>query len=158
MGDYNFKEDIQMGEIGEKLIVQDLERLGGVFINDNKDNKYDIQMKMPNGDVKYEIKTDVYCNKISDTGNMFIECECRGKKSGLEVTEAKWFVMLYPYLNEAWYIKSEDLKKLINNNEFKLNEFSGDVGSNTKGYLIPRKDNIEHFIVREIPQLCVSQY
>jgi hypothetical protein len=156
MGNYNFKQDITLGELGEEIIIKDLESMGGEFINDNKDNKYDIIMNMPNGEVKYEIKTDIFCMPIADTGNIFVEIECRGKDSGLMVTEAKWFVNLFLYLKEAWYIESDKLKELIENNDFKLNVFSGDANSNTKGYLIPRKDVREHFIVRDIPKEWVK--
>ena len=150
MANYNFKEDIVIGESGEATITQDLESMGAKFISDNKDYRYDILMETRRGKLKYEIKTDVYCTPIKDTGNMFIEFECRGKESGINVTEADWFVMYYQYLGEAWYIKTPDLLKLINENNFRVTEFSGDKGSNTKGYLIKRETVRDSFIVRTI--------
>ena len=91
MANYNFKEDIELGEQGEKVVIKDLERLNGKFINDNKDINYDLIMNMPSGEVSYEIKTDVYCFPDNDTGNIFIEYECRGKSSGINATKANFF-------------------------------------------------------------------
>ncbi len=152
MANYNFNKDIEIGEDGEKIVIRDLERLGSVFSSDNKDNKYDIILETPKGERKYEVKTDVFCEPHRDTANLFIEFECRGKKSGLEVTEADWFVTYYPYLREIWYIESQKLKELIENHDFPTTEFSGDANSNTKGYLLPRYEHKKEFIVRRVPK------
>ena len=114
MAHYNFKQDLKEGEQGERTVVSDLEQYGLTLVTDNKDNKYDVIMQRPDGtQVTYEIKTDVLCKPkyvkkmalglipiTPDTGNMFIEYECRGKASGVEVTQAKWFVTHYKYLKE----------------------------------------------------------
>lgn len=148
MANYDFKKDLIIGEDGEQVVINDLGKNGIIFKHKNNDNRYDLLMEKDNIECKYEVKTDVYCKPHYDTGNMFIEFECRGKKSGVMVTEAKWFVMYYKYLNEIWYIKTEDLLKLISDNNFKVTQFSGDSGSNTKGYLIPRNSFKEKFIIR----------
>lgn len=149
MANYNFNKDLAIGEKGEKDVLFDLESMGAKFIDDNKDNCYDLLVEKGGIQLKYEIKTDVYCFPQFDTGNMFIEFECRGKTSGIEVTKADWFVMHYKYLKEIWYIKTNELKELIKNNQFFKTEFSGDQNSNTKGYLIPREEYKEYFIVRK---------
>jgi len=165
MANYNFKEDLIEGEEGEKVIIRDLENIGLVHVRNNKDNKYDILMEKPYTGpknctvlpwIKYEIKTDVYCHPLFDTGNMFIEFECRGKPSGIEVTEAKWFVTYFKHFNEAWYIKVSDLKELIETNELPTVKNGGDAGSSTKGYLIPRNKFKEYFKVRKIPKEWLS--
>jgi hypothetical protein len=156
MANYNFKKDINIGEAGETIVKLDLESIGGVFISDNKDNKYDLLMDMPlRGEsgykkVSYEIKTDVFCKPYLDTGNIFIEFECRGSDSGISVSEADWFVTYFQHFREIWYIKTDKLKKLIINNDFKKTELSGDLNSNTKGYLIPRYQFKKYFKVRTI--------
>ena len=150
MANYNFNKDLAIGEKGEKVVLFDLESMGAKFIDDNKDNCYDLLVEKGGIQLKYEIKTDVYCFPQFDTGNMFIEFECRGKTSGIEVTKADWFVMHYKYLKEIWYIKTNELKELIKNNQFFKTEFSGDQNSNTKGYLIPREEYKEYFIVRRV--------
>lgn len=163
--DYNFRKDIKDGEKGEKIITNYLESYGFKLLSDNKNNKYDLLMLTDKKvETTIEVKTDVYCfptkteiiegvsTKISgrDTGNMFIEFECRKKPSGIAVTEARWFVYYYPHLNEAWFISVSELKKLIKENNFRTTEFSGDKGSGTKGYLIRRKDFTGDFKVRKI--------
>ena len=152
MANYNFTEDIKVGELGEQVVVDDLKHFGINYIHDNKDYKYDILMEKDGKEMTYEVKTDVFCTKYfnTDTGNMFIEFHSRGKDSGITVTEAEWFVMYYKYLKEIWYIKTENLKQLIADNDFFISEYSGDQGSNTKGYLLPRRDFQDSFIVREI--------
>jgi hypothetical protein len=162
---YNFNTDIKDGEKGEAIIIDFLTNYGFKLINDNKDNKYDLKMLTNKGsETTFEVKTDVYCYperykqvgnmtihiSASDTGNMFVEKECRGKASGIAVTKAKYFVMYYPYLHEVWFIKTEKLRKLIEENDFHITENSGDIGSGTRGYLIVREDFKEHFKIQKI--------
>jgi hypothetical protein len=150
MADLNFKTDIKLGEMGEQIVLQDLESMGGKFIKDNKDNKFDLLVERKGKNIKYEIKTEVTVAPGFDTGNLFIETECRGKKSGIEVTEADWFVTYVVYFGEIWYIKTDDLKKLIKENDFRKG-IGGDPGSNSTGYLINRENFRDHFIIREAP-------
>ena len=96
-----------------------------------------------------EVKTDRLAHK---TGHIFIEYESRGKDSGITVTTAEWFVTYFKYFNEIWYIKSNKLRKLISENNFKTHTDSGDFGSNTKGYLIPRYQFKKYFKVRLVPK------
>lgn len=157
MAEYNFVEDITQGEKGELVIREFLESNGYVFVSDNKDYRYDLEMSLPvdkGGSLvkisTFEVKTDVYCLPHSDTNNLFVEFECRGKDSGINVTEADYYVNYYPYLKEVWFIKTDKLKKLITNNEFEVKDFSGDSGSNTKGYVIPRYQYKKYFKVKPI--------
>lgn len=150
MGNYNFNQDIILGEEGEKEVVEYLEKLGAKFIGYNKNNSHDLIFDYKGEEVSYEVKTDVYCLPNRDTGNLFVEFECRGKESGIMVTKAKWFVNYFKFLKEIWFIKSEDLRNLINENNFYQTSNSGDKGSNTKGYLIKRKDFKKYFIVKKI--------
>lgn len=149
MAEYDFNKDIIVGEHGESVIVKDLESVGATFIKDNKNNKYDIIMNVNGEDIKYEIKTDVFCRRDNDTGNLFIEYQCRGKHSGIIVTEAKWFVTYYKHLREIWYIQTDVLRKILTK-DIPKTEFSGDAGSNTKGWLLPRFQYKKHFIVRKV--------
>ena len=156
MANYNFEKDIELGEDGEKVVINDLESIGGRFINDNKNNTHDLTMEMPiRGSISYniinyEVKTDVFCRPDLDTGNIFVEFESRGKDSGISVTKADWFVTYFKHFREIWYIKTDELKKLISDNKFKTTEFSGDLNSNTKGFLIPRYQFKKYFKVRRI--------
>jgi hypothetical protein len=100
-----------------------------------------------NKEVTYEIKTDVKCAPLFDTGNIFIEFESRGKLSGISVTEADWFVTYFKYLGEIWFIKTNKLIKLIKNNDFPIFFNAGDIGSQTHGYLINRRTFKKYFHV-----------
>lgn len=150
MADYDFKKDIVLGESGEEVVKNDLISAGSTFISDNKNNKYDLLMDRKGTPIKYEVKTDVYVTKLKDTGNMYIEYECRGKTSGLMVTEAKWFVTYYKHLGEIWYIETEKLKTIITENNIRTHTMGGDAGSNTKGWLLPRAQYKKDFKIRKV--------
>lgn len=156
MANYQFNKDIKIGEFGEDIVIKDLEQHGIFFVANNKDNKYDLLMQRNGIKVKYEVKTDVFCRPDLDTGNIFIEFESRGKLSGISVTEAKWFVTYFKHLKELWYIQTEDLKVLLDENDFKTIEFGGDEGSNTKGKLIPRYQFKDNFIVKHVPRIWLE--
>lgn len=150
MANLNFIEDLKLGNEGEELLAEYLIKKGSKFIDSNKDNRYDIKMLNKNKEITYEVKTDVKCAPLFDTGNIFIEFESRGKASGVSVTQADWFVTYFLYLNELWFIKSETLKKLIEIYDFPKFYNAGDIGSKTHGYLIKRKDFKKYFHVRKI--------
>jgi len=150
MANYNFNKDILLGEDGEATVVKYLESKGGKLVTDNKNNEYDVIINYKGNEIKYEIKTDVFCTDKLDTGNLFIEFECRGKPSGITVTKAKWFVTYYKHLGEIWFIETDKLLELINRKSFRTTKQSGDVGSNTKGYLINRKRYKELFKVKYV--------
>lgn len=149
MAHYNFNKDIIEGEEGEKLVIEHLKKLGATPIHQNKDNRYDVLVEKNGNQIKYEIKTDVFCEPSFDRGNMFLEMECRGKYSGVVVTEADWFVTFFKHLKEIWYIKTDDLSKLIaeNNDNWHYATFAGDKGSNTKGWLMPRLKYKHNFMI-----------
>lgn len=90
----------------------------------NKDNKFDIDLRV--GEEyedslakiltleKIEVKTEI--DKWKNTGNIAIEIRCRGKLSGLSVTEASYWAHILSYRG---YIKSvillpvEELKRIV---------------------------------------------
>ncbi len=150
MACYNFRQDLKEGFKGEKFIVTYLESKGSTYLHSNNDNKYDIKMIKDNKETTYEVKTDVFCTPTQDRGNLFVEFECRGKASGIEVTQADWFVTFFPFLREIWFIQSSDLKSLIETENFRTTSQSGDVGSNTRGHLIPRNKYKQYFHVRTL--------
>lgn len=150
MAHYNFRKDLKEGVKGEEFIVTYLETRGLTYLHSNNDNKYDIKMNKNGIDITYEIKTDFYCKPNQDRGNLFVEFECRKKPSGIEVTEAEWFVTFFPYLREIWFIEPSKLKSLIETENFRITSQSGDAGSNTRGHLIPRNKYKEYFNVRKL--------
>jgi hypothetical protein len=150
MAHLNFKKDLVLGNQGENVIKEFLEQKGCIFIDTNNDNKYDLKMSKNNVEATYEIKTDVLCKPERDTGNIFIEFQCRNKPSGIEVSQADWFVTYFKFLNEIWFIKTTKLKQIIEDNNFYVIKNGGDIGSNTHGYLIKREKFKEHFHVHKI--------
>ena len=150
MANLNFKEDLVLGNEGEQALVDFLVTKGLTYVDSNYNNKYDVKMLKNNKEVTYEVKTDVKCAPLFDTGNIFIEYTSRGKDSGVIVTKADWFVTYFLFLNELWFIKSDTLKWLIENNDFPVFYNAGDIGSETHGYLIKRKDFKQYFNVCKI--------
>jgi len=141
---YNFNKDLIIGEEGEETIIQDLISMGAKYDSNNKTNSHDLIVTYKNKSISYECKTDFF----DETGNMFIETSSRGKDSGITITKADWFVTYFKKLNEIWYIKTDKLKEIINNNKHKLVYNIGDPESKTNGILINKYMYIDEFIVR----------
>jgi len=159
MAEYSFRKDIIEGEAGEDYIIDFLTKgWKGTLLEKKKDYTWDFKIDFENSGVQtFESKTDVYCIppgevngkviKGRDSGNIFIEFSCRGKDSGIKVTEADWFVYYFKFLGELWMIKVQDLEKLIDENNFRVG-VGGDPGSNSSGYLIPKNKFRDKFLVR----------
>ena len=153
MAHYSFRKDIVEGEEGERFVTNCLcETFGAKLISDNKTNSHDVLIEFPerdnsiwSGTLSLEIKTDVLIKPTRDTGNMFIEYECRGKPSGISVTQADMFITYFKNLNEIWVITTVKLKELLNTENFRSVGNAGDEGSKTCGYLIPRMKYRNHF-------------
>jgi len=134
-GSYNFNTDlVNAGYSAERefgaLVLQN-KKVRNVDYNDNK--KYDVKVYMRAGTKEYytfEVKNDM---KYSQTGNIGIEFECRGNPSGIQTTEADFWVQK---LNgEFWQIHRKKLLELIAEEKYFKIGVGGDEGSNTKMYL-----------------------
>lgn len=143
-GKYDFKKDIGTGLKGETFIREYLEGLGFIFVDSCNNNSYDLKMSYGGVEYTYEIKTDVYPR---DTGNLVIEFESRGKPSGMSVTKADFFVTYFPAFGEIWNIRTEDLRKLIEDKKPKIFENSGDKGSKTRLYRLKKSEVRQYFKV-----------
>jgi hypothetical protein len=165
MAHYQFKKDMNDGEKGERLLIKYLTTNYGMkFIGKSPPEEFkfwDLKFNTKDDtEVTYEVKTDVYVAKGKtlpngyvvkgfDTGNIFIEFETRGKESGIKVTKADWWVYIFYYLGEIWFIKVSDLKQLIEDNNFEIKDNNvGDHNSETKGIVIPREKFRNKFIVK----------
>lgn len=144
-GQLNFTKDIKTGKEGEAFIRAFLENLGYVFLGECDNNAYDLKMAYSGQEYTYEVKTDTYSN----TGNMAIEFESWGKVSGIDITQATYFTYFFPHLGEIWNIRCSKLKKLIAFLNPKV-VIGGDEGSNTKMYLLRKKDVEQYFKVHRI--------
>ena len=89
MGELNFPKDLAMSQIGVEKVKKYFESKG-YKVTLNHDYRFDMTIESPTGwkntiEMKEDIKTEV-------TGNVAIEFECRGKLSGIKVTEANLWV------------------------------------------------------------------
>lgn len=150
MANLDFNKDLSLGNKGENIVKKFLIDNGCKEIENNNDNKYDLKLLKNNRQITYEIKTDFKCAPLFDTGNIFIEFECRNKLSGISVTKADWFVTYFIHLNEIWFIKTTKLKKLISDNNSQIFTDAGDLNSQTKGYLINRKKFRSYFLTYKL--------
>ena len=88
-------------------------------------NKFDIDLKF--GQIYEEQISSIFAGKIEvkaerdiwkRTGNIAIEIRCKGKPSGLSVTEADWWIHLLTYKNKVemgFMFKVSRLKQMIKN-------------------------------------------
>lgn len=154
MGSYSFNKDIKLGESGEDFVIRVLEQKYKMIpLGRRKDNKFDVEMLGLKGAYTFEIKTDDY---KKDTGNMAIEFECRGKQSGIKVTEANYYAYCYKKLNELWIVNTTMLRQFIDKTKPHESVGGGDAGSNTKNYLV-KKHRLREFIKKHStdPQDCI---
>lgn len=110
---FDFAKDLKFGQVGERLVVNALNSL-------------------VNG--SFEVKTDRYRN-----GNMVIETEQNPqnlgwKKSGINVTKAKWWVYVYALDGAIVIVEIERLKRFLRMNKHIFNDA-------TKRVLAPGSEN-----------------
>jgi hypothetical protein len=84
---------------------------------------------------KIEVKRDFKC---LDTGNIFVEYESRGKKSGISITEAEyWCYWLSDY--HFFMVETERLKTICRNYLNTRRDTIGGDSNTSKGILVPLK-------------------
>lgn len=147
---YDFNKDVIDGEIAERTVAcMFLMKCNDIMeITFNKDYRYDILMKLKNEKrVTAQIKSDFM---IQNTGNFAFETECRGKPSGVEVTQADLFIVYCKdnHQNEhAYTFKTDYIKHLIHNNTYRtVRGGDKDINGNavTKMVLIPMRQIINN--------------
>ena len=83
------------------------------LIKTNEDFKFDFELSK---DLKFEVKADI---KASITNNIFIEYLQFNISSGIDKTEAYYYIIIVP-MNEYILIKTEIIKKIINDKLYKF--------------------------------------
>lgn len=158
-GEYknNFDMALKMGESGERIVRMFLEKLGYIFLSKCENISHDYKFLKGGKEQVFEIKTDVAHmfvgddGNLRDTGNIAIEYESRGKKSGIAATNAEFFVTYYPQLNEVWLIKTEKLKEIIRANKDSIKKVEGgDSKSGTKMFLLKKEKFKSDFRISKI--------
>ena len=111
----NMKLFHRMLEIGQAFEVLAIEQIIKHYKNKYKllntcnDNRYDFMLT---NNKQYEVKADLMANK---TGNLFIENVQFNKPSGIDVTTADYYIVIYQKdnMNVFLKIKTKQIKKLI---------------------------------------------
>lgn len=116
------------------------------FVSNNFENnlKYALSHEKEQADAwnKAELKTD---RKAKQTGNVYVEFQSRNLPSGIDVTEAKYWIFELVDENEnmvsSILIETERLKDLIRFGDYR--EARGGDDYTSIGYLIPVVDLID---------------
>lgn len=134
MAHYNFSKDLEEAQIVEQEVLTKLQilipELTNLTISTCKE--FDIAADWKDRKVTFEVKNDLMAAK---TGNAAIEYECRGKPSGIAVTEADYWV--YKIKAKYFIFRTKKVKhKLFKEAAFSRKVAGGDVGSNTRMFLV----------------------
>jgi len=136
MPHYNFKKDLPIAIATEIEIAELLKKIyNATILAFEHTNKYDILVSINGKEYTFEAKEDFTCER---TGNVGIEYSCRGKPSGIEVSQADYY--LYKLHTKDYGIQfilhsTRILKRKIENKEYFRTVNGGDPGSNSLNYL-----------------------
>ena len=127
----DFKADLERGKIHEIYVLNKIKKkYKQAYIVDGYFKEYDIFI--PELNLGVEVKFD---ERSKETGNIIIETESAGKRSGISTTKAKYWV-IYDGINYNWFL-TDTIRKCIKEYDFKEREFvcRGDTKTK-KAYLI----------------------
>jgi hypothetical protein len=131
---------------GHKYELESLKYLDyDTYKHDTKYRKeYDLIIIKDNKKIKIEVKSD---RQASITGNLAIEYECSNKLSGLNITEADYWIyfIVHKDRDEVYKIPIEDLKDLCKN----CRKVNGGDGLKSKMYLL-NKNICKKYLIEKI--------
>lgn len=129
---WNFEKDLELGKRKERELADLLIKRGKVHqIKFNDDYRFDLRVYTSElKSYTIELKTDMTYER---TGNIGVESACRGKPSGINTTEADYWV--FALKEDFFLIPTPTLKRLINNDLFDSIARGGDPGSDTVMFL-----------------------
>ena len=107
-----FNRMLKIGQVFEELAISQIIKYYNnkyTLLNTCNDNRYDFMLT---NNKQYEVKADLMA---SETGNLFIENIQFGKLSGIDVTTADYYIVIYQKENENVFlkIKTDKIKKLM---------------------------------------------
>ena len=153
MGVRLWKKDLAWGERWERVIGLYLFFNGVSEMTYNNDSRYDIKGVYKSNVTKFEIKSD----RCKNTGNMALEIYDNGKLSGISVSEADVFIYNYTNISELYvylfFIPLVELKKVLKDNESKLNIIKGGDDKEASIILLPMAEYKEYFKVVKLPKV-----
>lgn len=132
---YDVTIDKPIADKTEKEISEMFYRqYGWKTVSINKDFMYDLLLEKNGRKIKLEIKEDFTCYR---TGNVGLEFHCRGRLSGISVSQASHYLFKVHTRKGLLYllIKTERLKQMIEENKFHRIVTGGDPQSDSKSYL-----------------------
>ncbi len=131
----DFNTRLPIEHCTKQEIISYFEADGWSLVEDNHNKYYDLIMNNGEADFKIELKEDFMCKL---TGNIALEYECRGKDSGINVTDADLYVYkIHTNSGVVYHVAFvSEIKRFINEGDFFRSVVGGDYGSNTKMYLL----------------------
>jgi|TARA_Y100000034_G_scaffold118690_1_gene159611 hypothetical protein len=150
MANYDFKPDLRDGQQGQNVMKFFLESYFCLkCLGQGDTSAFDLKMRdEAEGKTHlYEVKTDLYEKDYSKgTGNLVLEYECRGKRSGIQTSEADYYMWYLPLLDrdQIWMAPMENLLFGIGKKAWRvqpIGEYSIRTGEKSGlAYMIPRYD------------------
>ena len=135
MPHYNFSADLEFARAAEAEAIPLAQKHFPGLANIQKcaTKEYDFSGTLAGREIKFEVKWDL---KATQTGNVAIEYESRGRPSGLSVTQADY--LLYKLGQGAWYLLETAVlsRKLFDEKDYFRRVTGGDKGSGTKMFLV----------------------
>lgn len=136
-GTFNFESDLKRAQIVERRLGELLrarEHVKQVEFND--DRRFDLRVTKHDGSsYTIEVKHDMVSNR---SGNVGVEFKCRGKPSGIDTSEADYWVFLLD--NTFHIIATKRLRAFIEDVRFTAIGRGGDENSRTAMYLFPKME------------------
>lgn len=118
-----FDSDLEIGHRAEEYILEKLQLLYPTMRSIKVKNvDYDL---IDDNKTSVEVKLDI---KSQETGRVAIEYMHRGKPSGISISKATLWVLIY-YLEDEWvwtFMETDLLRKYIKKNHAKYNRYIGD--------------------------------
>jgi hypothetical protein len=147
MNHYDFKKDHKENEVVEDYVKNWLyDNMKPNTVYCCNDNRYDFRCEYSDGSsITYELKHHILSKK---TGNISVEFECRGNKSGIEVSQADIYLHIF-YKDDRVYmlaIYAKKMKRMIFDRKYHKIVIGGDVGSQSKSYLFTIQQFIDECI------------
>lgn len=130
-----FNRDLKFGQAGEELVIQSFESHGWTAVERTNHARYDFEMHHEDGRMMLvEVKREPSALRW---GNVYVEFECRGKPSGISISEADVYVFVIGGKLLSIY-KRELLELMVNWPVKPGGDYDPFIGKKVaKGYTVP---------------------